>query len=57
MEPDPDATARVLSAIGEEDFGRLLASLVTRYRDFDLAEEALQDAVLRAVETWPSRGV
>ena len=57
MEPDPDATARVLSAIGEEDFGRLLASLVTRYRDFDLAEEALHDAVLRAVETWPSRGV
>ena len=57
MEPDPDATARVLSAIGEEDFGRLLASLVTRYRDFDLAEEAVHDAVLRAVETWPSRGV
>ena len=57
MEPDPDAAARVLSAIGEEDFGRLLAALVTRYRDFDLAEEALHDAVLRAVETWPSRGV
>ena len=57
MEPDPDAAARILNAIGEEDFGRLLAALVTRYRDFDLAEEALQDAVLRAVETWPSRGV
>ncbi|MGO0604713.1 sigma factor [Brevibacterium linens] len=35
---------------------RLLAALVTRFRDFDLAEEALHDAVLRAVETWPGRG-
>ena len=57
MEPDPDATARVLSAIGEEDFGRLLASLVTRYRDFDLAEEALHDAFTAAVEQWSRDGV
>lgn len=57
MDPDPDAAARVLSAIGEEDYGRLLAALVTRFRDFDLAEEALHDAVLRAVETWSGRGV
>lgn len=56
MDPDPDAAARVLSAIGEEDYGRLLAALVTRFRDFDLAEEALHDAVLRAVETWSGRG-
>ena len=57
MNPDPDAAARVLSAIGEEDYGRLLAALVTRFRDFDLAEEALHDAVLRAVEAWSGRGV
>lgn len=57
MGPESEAVARVLSAIGEEDFGRLLAALVTRFRDFDLAEEALHDAVLRAVETWPGRGV
>ncbi|WP_166825690.1 RNA polymerase sigma factor [Brevibacterium limosum] len=57
MDPDPDAAARILSAIGAEDFGRLLASLVTRFHDFDLAEEALHEAVLRAVETWPGRGV
>ncbi|SMX89090.1 hypothetical protein BI49514_02197 [Brevibacterium iodinum ATCC 49514] len=25
MDPAPDAAARVLSAIGEEDYGRLLA--------------------------------
>ncbi|MGR6089272.1 RNA polymerase sigma factor [Brevibacterium sp. CSND-B09] len=57
MDPDPDAADRVLSAIGEEDYGRLLAALVTRFREFDLAEEALHDAVLRAVETWSGRGV
>src|SRR5699024_6413225 len=33
------------------------AALANRFRDFDLAEEALHDAVLRAVETWPGRGV
>ena len=53
MDPDPDAAARVLSAIGEEDYGRLLAALVTRFRDFDLAEEALHDAVLRPAMSRP----
>ncbi|WP_209325278.1 RNA polymerase sigma factor [Brevibacterium renqingii] len=55
--PVPQSVARVLSVFGEEDHGRLLAALVNRFRDFDLAEEALQEAVLRAVETWPRRGV
>ncbi|WP_246490663.1 sigma factor-like helix-turn-helix DNA-binding protein [Brevibacterium oceani] len=57
MDPDPEAAARVLSAITAEDHGRLLAALVNRFHDFDLAEEALHDAVLRAVEVWPGRGV
>jgi len=57
MDPDPEAAARILCAISEEDRGRLLAALANRFHDFDLAEEALHDAVLRAVETWPGRGV
>jgi RNA polymerase sigma-70 factor (ECF subfamily) len=57
MDPEPESAARILSAIGEEERGRLLANLATRFHDFDLAEEALQEAVLRAVETWPVHGV
>ena len=37
-------------------YGRVLAALIAWLRDFDLAEEALATALLRAVETWPRRG-
>lgn len=57
MEPESARAARVLSAVGEDDYGRLLAALAARFQDLDLAEEALQDAVVSAAETWPVRGV
>ncbi len=31
--------------------------LARRFRDISLAEEAVQDAVVRALETWPVRGI
>jgi len=34
--------------------GRVLAALIAQFRDFDLAEEALQDAMIEAARTWPS---
>src|ERR671936_2380396 len=36
---------------------RVLAILIGVLGDFELAEDALQDAIARAAETWPSRGV
>ncbi len=39
-----------------EHSGRILASLIGQYRDFQLAEEALQDAWLVAAEKWPVDG-
>lgn len=54
---EPAEPARVLTAIGAEDRGRLLAALAAKFHDLDLAEEALAEAMLRAVETWPDRGV
>lgn len=39
-----------------EHSGRLLASLIGQYRDFQLAEEALQEAWLVAAEKWPVDG-
>ncbi|MDQ3586950.1 MAG: RNA polymerase sigma factor [Actinomycetota bacterium] len=35
----------------------MVAALIRVLGDFDLAEEAVQDAFLRALETWPSRGL
>jgi RNA polymerase sigma-70 factor (ECF subfamily) len=45
----------------EESFrehrAQVLAALVTRLRDFELAEDALQDAFALALERWPAGGV
>jgi RNA polymerase sigma-70 factor (ECF subfamily) len=37
--------------------GRVLAALIAQLGDFALAEDVLQDACARALETWPARGV
>jgi RNA polymerase sigma-70 factor, ECF subfamily len=40
-----------------EGSGRAVAALIRATRDFDLAEEAVQDAFETALRTWPARGV
>ena len=40
-----------------EEWGRLLALLVARFRRLDLAEEGLADAFEAAARTWPADGV
>jgi RNA polymerase sigma-70 factor, ECF subfamily len=51
-EPGP-----ALSRIFREEWGRVLASLVGYLRDFDLAEDVVQDAFATAAERWPRDGV
>lgn len=36
---------------------KILAALLTTVRDFELAEDALQDALLAALVYWPSEGI
>jgi RNA polymerase sigma-70 factor (ECF subfamily) len=54
-------TARVVDQVVEEVFrreaGRVLATLIRLLGDFDLAEEARQEAFAAAVETWAAAGV
>ncbi len=50
--PDGLSIDRVLSDEG----GRILSTLIRLTGDFDLAEDALSDAVLVALERWPSTG-
>ena len=49
------AAAAELAA--RESYGRLVASLAARWRDVARAEDALGDALVAALETWPRTGV
>ncbi len=37
--------------------GRVLAALISHLRDFELAQDALQDALIAAMERWPGDGL
>ena len=45
-----------LARLFREEHGRVLASLIGVLGDFDLAEDALQDAIEEALERWPRDG-
>jgi RNA polymerase sigma-70 factor (ECF subfamily) len=51
-----DAPAAI-ERIYREEYGRIVASLVRRFGDIDIAEEAAGEALLVAVERWPADGV
>src|SRR5881394_2627586 len=40
-----------------EEYGRLIGSLVRRFGDIDIAEEAAGEALVTALEKWPESGV
>ncbi|MBV9919161.1 MAG: sigma-70 family RNA polymerase sigma factor [Solirubrobacterales bacterium] len=46
-----------LEQVFREQWGRVLASLIGFLGDFDLAEEAAQEAFAIAVERWPREGI
>jgi RNA polymerase sigma-70 factor (ECF subfamily) len=49
--------SHVLDQVFRREAGRVLATLIRQLGDFDLAEDALQDAVARALERWPTEGI
>ncbi len=51
------AVSRALDAVMRNDRGRLLAALIARLRDFQLAEEALQEAAASALVHWSRSGL
>ncbi|HEY2463304.1 MAG TPA: RNA polymerase sigma factor [Steroidobacteraceae bacterium] len=50
------AAADVIEQIFRREAGRVLATLIRLLGDFDLAEEAQQDAFAAALEQWPKHG-
>jgi RNA polymerase sigma-70 factor (ECF subfamily) len=47
---------REIERVFREEYGRAVASLVRRFGDIDLAEEAVQDAFTAALQRWVSDG-
>jgi RNA polymerase sigma-70 factor (ECF subfamily) len=47
----------VIDSICRAEGARVLAGLIRRYGDFELAEDAMQDAFTKALEIWPSQGL
>jgi RNA polymerase sigma-70 factor, ECF subfamily len=56
----PPATAdahELVDRLFREESGRAVATLIRVLGDFDMAEEAVQEAFVKALETWPTQGV
>jgi RNA polymerase sigma-70 factor (ECF subfamily) len=51
------AAHELVDRLFREESGRAVATLIRVLGDFDLAEEAVQDAFARALEVWPVQGV
>lgn len=47
----------LLTRVLRQSSGRILASLIKSFRDFERAEDALQDAAAEALRVWPSKGI
>ena len=56
-ESNHPSTHRTIERVARESYGRLVAYLSSNTRDVGSAEDALSDALVAALETWPRDGV
>src|SRR5882724_5592695 len=54
---DQSDARRAIESVARESYGRLIAFLSARTRDVAGAEDALGEALLAALTTWPRDGV
>jgi RNA polymerase sigma factor (sigma-70 family) len=55
--PNAIAAVQAVETVMRQDRGRLTAALIARLRDFQLAEDALQEAAISAVSHWGRAGL
>jgi DNA-directed RNA polymerase specialized sigma24 family protein len=53
----PKDVTSALDAVYRSEWGRIVAALIRLFGDFDVAEEAAQEAFAAAVDQWPTSGV
>ncbi len=51
------AANEIVDQVYRTDWGRIVATLIGNYGDFDLAEDAAQEAFAAAVDQWPASGI
>jgi RNA polymerase sigma-70 factor (ECF subfamily) len=51
------ASQHAIEQVFRHEYGRVVASLIRHTGDFELAEDAVQDAVAAALMSWPASGV
>ena len=51
------ATHNAIEAVARDSYGRLLAYIASRTGDIADAQDALSEALVAALETWPTNGV
>ena len=56
-ERSDDLAQRAVESVARQSYGRLVALLSARTRDVAAAEDALADALMSALTTWPRDGV
>ncbi len=54
---EQESTHRTIERVARESYGRLVAYLCSHTRDVGSAEDALSNALVAALETWPRDGV
>ncbi len=52
-----DDARQLIESVFRRESGQVLASLIGAIGDFELAEDALQDAIVAALEKWPGDGI
>lgn len=52
-----ESVPHVVERIFRQESGRIFAALIAATRDFTLAEDALQDACIAALQQWPAAGI
>src|SRR5512133_1968734 len=55
--PVPEQLSKTIETLYRAESGRILATLVRLLGDLDLAEEAMHEAFVAALETWPQTGL
>ena len=53
----PSDVTATIDAVYRSDWGRIVATLIRQVGDFDVAEEAAQDAFAAAVDQWRVSGI
>jgi len=51
------AAVRQIEQLFRDEYGRVVAVLVRRLGDIDLAEESIQEAFMTAIQRWPVEGI